>query len=211
MADQRNATLEFQLPPALQTLTPELFKFEAMEAFFNHQQQSQRSIQLREAQTTAQRAIDQSLVSYQAILGQPQAQKHLGDPQAFVGNQSEYRVFEMALRAKLQIDGAHIASETNRVYYCFTRLAGKAAGMMQPWMAAYANNMAEFTVEKFIGQLQNTYLNPELERLASDKSRNMYQGKKSTIDYLADVDRTILEAKRWITRIRPIFRMQNGA
>ena len=169
------------LPPSLRNLTDQ--QLAAMDGLFRQQQQS---IQAEQSQNATHEAIS---------VPQVKVRKHLADPEPFDGsNESGYRAFETSLKAKLHIDGAYIGGRTNQVYYCFTRLSGKAASMMQPWMARHENDTTIFTVGNFIDQLRKAFQNPELERQAEEKLYNMRQGRATVIDYLADVDRTILEA-----------------
>ena len=42
----------------------------------------------------------------------------------------------------------HIVNEANQIYCCYTRLTGKAASLMQPWMSTYEDT-SEFTIWNF--------------------------------------------------------------
>ena len=62
----------------------------------------------------------------------------LPDPERYDGtNPSLNPQFEGLLRAKLEIDGSAIGSESDKVWYAFGRLTGPAAGRVYPWVNAY--------------------------------------------------------------------------
>ena len=65
---------------------------------------------------------------------------------------------------------------------------------MQPWIEANGG-APSFNFSNFLDQLRMTFRDPESTRRAATKLANMQQGTASLTEYLADFDRTMLEAK----------------
>ena len=54
---------------------------------------------------------------------------------------------------KLQVDAASIGETTEQIWYSFSRLSGKTAARIHPWIAIY-KKMPDFTVKNFVAQLK---------------------------------------------------------
>ncbi len=63
-----------------------------------------------------------------------------------------YLQFESMLQAKLEIDGAVIENEREKVWYTFEQLADSAAVQIYPWMT-YAQCQKRFTVDELFTQM----------------------------------------------------------
>lgn len=87
-----------------------------------------------------------------------------------------------------------MGEESNRVWYAYSRLSGRAAEQMQPWGSIFADSK-QFTVNKFFEQMQSAFQDPELPRRAVAKLGSMRQGKQPLPEFIPEFDRTLLEAK----------------
>ena len=137
--------------------------------------------------------LQQQLVN-QTQSHQPiESQKKLPDPERFGQDRSQYPTFETYLRAKLNVDSSIIGNETTKVYYAFGRLSGLAAEQMRPWVSTYSDTPF-FTVGRFIEHMRSSFLDPELQSRAQSKLGYMKQNRRSIGEFLAEYDKTILEA-----------------
>ena len=118
----------------------------------------------------------------------------LPDPSRFKGDRFAYPAFEEQLQGKLQVDGAYLGSQDIQVNYAFGLLEGPALEFMRPWMRAWRNTPF-FTVDAFLTQLRGGYEDPELQENARQKLEEIRQGDRPVLDYIAEFDKTFLEAK----------------
>ena len=118
----------------------------------------------------------------------------LPDPTKFNGDRFAYPAFEEQLLGKLEVDGAYLGGQAIQVNYAFGLLEGQALEFMRPWMQSWRNT-AFFTVNSFLTQLRGGYEDPELQETARQKLEELRQGDRSVIDYLAEFDKTFLEAR----------------
>jgi hypothetical protein len=97
------------------------------------------------------------------------------------------------LEAKLEIDTLAIGEEKDRVWYGFSRLEGKAAARIFPWMSTYKDT-ADLTLGKFFQQLKTAFQDPALKDKALTKLNTLRQGNRSFNEFLSELDRLLLEA-----------------
>ena len=128
-------------------------------------------------------------------VAQAPMKKKLPDPERYDGeDRSHFPAFEINLKAKVHGDAEILGNAKDRVLYAYSRLSGKAAALMQPWIEANGG-APSFNFSNFLDQLRMTFRDPESTRRAATKLANMQQGTASLTEYLADFDRTMLEAK----------------
>ena len=125
---------------------------------------------------------------------EPSSEKaKLPDPTKFSGERFRYPAFEEQLVGKMRVDGSFLGSEDVKVHYAFGLLEGSALEFMRPWMQAHRDT-GGFTVDTFINQLRNGYRDPELSAQARQRLPTIQQGNRSVIEYIAEFDKTFLEA-----------------
>ena len=146
-------------------------------------------------QLRAQIAQPSQLVSAHVTTPHPPMKKKLPDPERYDGeDKAKYPSFETNLEAKIALDGNILGSRANQVWYAYGRLTGRASELLQPWIQKHKDT-PWFTVSSFIEQMRATFQDPELGRRALDKLGSMRQGKQGLREFLADFDRTLLEAR----------------
>ena len=118
----------------------------------------------------------------------------LPDVEKFDGSdKSLYPQFESQLEAKLQVDAASIGETTEQIWYSFSRLSGKAAARIHPWIATYKGTPG-FTVENFVAQLRTAFQDAALQEKAIDRLNTIRQADRPFDDFLSEFDRLLLEA-----------------
>ncbi|KAK9233708.1 hypothetical protein V1525DRAFT_157001 [Lipomyces kononenkoae] len=118
----------------------------------------------------------------------------LPDPEKFTGDDlSLFPQFLGKLQAKLEIDADAIGFEKDHVWYGFSRLEGKSAARIFPWMSAYKGS-AEFSLENFYKQLRAAFEDPALKDKALNRLNTLRQGNRPFSDLMSELDRLLLEA-----------------
>jgi hypothetical protein len=118
----------------------------------------------------------------------------LPDPEKFNGEDlSLYPQFEGKLHAKLEIDRPSIGEAKEQLWYGFSRLEGKAAARIYPWIATYSKTN-KFTLEEFYVQLRTAFQDPALQDKALIRLNTLRQGNRSFNELLTEFDRLLLEA-----------------
>ena len=128
----------------------------------------------------------------------------LPDPEKFDGSDlSLFPQFESQLRAKLRIDEAAIGGPVEQIWYGFSRLSGKAASRIHPWIATYERT-TDFTIEKFFDQLRAAFKDIAQQEKALDKLNSLRQGNRPFDEFLSEFDRLLLEAggHAWDGRVK---------
>ncbi len=121
----------------------------------------------------------------------------LPHPEKFTGeDKTMYPQFEGMLQAKLEIDGAVIGNEREKVWYAFGRLTDSAAVRIYPWMT-YAQRQGRFTVDELFTQMRLAFHDPRHQQKALDSLNRTKQGKRPLNNFLNDFSRLILEAEGW--------------
>jgi hypothetical protein len=119
----------------------------------------------------------------------------LPDPDMFDGeDKALYPQFKGKLAAKLSIDASAIGGTKELLWYGFSRLKGKAAARLLPWMTTFQNNTEEFTMAQFWGQLDAAFLDRAREQKALDRLNVLRQGNRAFDDLLRELDQLLLEA-----------------
>jgi hypothetical protein len=123
----------------------------------------------------------------------------------FFGVRSEFRSWLTQMDAKLSTDKAH-EPESVRFWYMHSRLRGVAANQVEPWVSAIRQTN-QYSVNGLVEQLRLAYDDPQAAERASRKLSVMRQGNKSFAVFLAEFDRTILEAggMSWSDQVRRTF------
>ena len=107
---------------------------------------------------------------------------------------SPLSAFEEQLRSKLEVDGAYLGEQSVQVNYAFGLLEGPALEFMRPWMQS-ARGTLSFSVHNFLGYLRGGYEDPEFAENARLKLGELRQGDRSSIDYIAECDKTFVDAR----------------
>ena len=131
--------------------------------------------------------------------------EQLPKPPEFAGKRSEFRSWLMQIYAKLTTDKAH-EPESVRFWYIHSRLRGEALTQVEPWVnAVHQNN--QHSVDGLIEQLRVAYDDAQAAERASDKLTAIRQGDRPFAAFLAEFDRTILEAGglAWADQVKKTF------
>lgn len=118
----------------------------------------------------------------------------LPDPEPFDGEDlTLYPQFRAKLRAKLSVDASTFGGNFDKLWYGFSRLEGKAAARILPWMTTYEETTM-FNLPKFWDQLDSAFRDRAAKRKAIAKLNRLRQGKKSFDDLLRTMDQLLLES-----------------
>jgi len=131
--------------------------------------------------------------------------EQLPKPPEFAGKRSEFRSWLTQIYAKLTTDKAH-EPEPVRFWYIHSRLRGDALAQVEPWVSAVHQNN-QHSVEGLVEQLRAAYDDAQAAERASSKLTIMRQGNKPFAAFLAEFDRTILEAGgiAWADQVKKTF------
>lgn len=131
--------------------------------------------------------------------------EQLPKPPEFAGKRSEFRSWLTQMYAKLTTDKAH-EPESVRFWYMHSRLRGDALTQVEPWVNA-VHQSNQYSVEGLVEQLRAAYDDAQAAERASRKLTIMRQGNKSFAAFLAEFDRTILEAGglAWADQVKKTF------
>lgn len=118
----------------------------------------------------------------------------LPDPETFDGEDlTLYPQFRAKLRAKLTVDARTFGGNFEKLWYGFSRLEGKAAARILPWMTTYEETTA-FNVPGFWDQMDSAFQDRAAKRKAIAKLNRIRQGKRSFDDLLRNIDQLLLES-----------------
>jgi hypothetical protein len=132
-----------------------------------NEQIRQISAQVDASQTPASTVNPENPPHYPENVKRPRPK--LPDTEKFTGDDpSLFPQFLGKLEAKLETDAASIGEGKDLLWYGFSRLEGKAAARIFPWMSTYKNT-PEFALEKFFQQLKTAFQNPALKDKALTK------------------------------------------
>jgi hypothetical protein len=123
----------------------------------------------------------------------------------FSGKRVEFRPWLMQVKAKLAVDKSE-ETESVRFWYVHSRLRGDALSQTSSWVD-YAESTQTMTVDGLITQLRVAYDDNETAERASRKLNQMRQGSKSFSNFLAEFDRTLLDAGglQWADQAKKAF------
>jgi hypothetical protein len=145
------------------------------------------------------------LPTHQPIGHEAVRREQLPKPPEFAGKRSEFRSWLTQIYAKLTTDKAH-ESESVRFWYIHSRLRGDALTQVEPWVnAVHQNN--QHSVDGLVEQLRAAYDDAQAAERASGKLTVMRQEDKPFAVFLAEFDRTILEAGglTWADQVKKTF------
>lgn len=137
-------------------------------------------------------------------------QESLPKPPEFEGKSREFKPWLSQMEAKLIVDKAH-ESEIVRFWYVHSRLRGRALEQITPWVISTQKMGNSLTVEGLFKQLRNAYEDHESAERAARKLNVLRQGMTPFTTFLAEFDRTILEAGglHWDEQVKKTF-LSNG-
>jgi hypothetical protein len=129
----------------------------------------------------------------------------LPDAPEFDGKKQDFQPWLAHVHAKLTIDRED-RTEAVRAWYVHSRLRGKAMKQVNPWVAQ-AQSSGTMTVEGLVEQLRLAYEDPMATARAATRLNSLKQGTKSFAVFIADFDRTILEAggAAWADSMKQMF------
>ena len=133
----------------------------------------------------------------------------LPKPPEFHGDRAEFRPWLGQIRAKLEVD-LSAEKETVQFWYTHNRLRGRALQQVTPWVTS-AQQMDSLTTEGLFEQLRLAYDDHESAERAARKLNTLRQGTKPFSIFLAEFDRTLLDAGglHWDEQVKKTFLM-NG-
>ena len=102
--------------------------------------------------------------------------------------------YKEQLKGKMRVDGNFLGSEDIRVHYAFGLLEKDALELMRPWVRTH-RDMEGSRSAAFLEHLRSAYQDPELAEQARQKHKFIYQGNRSVLEYIAEYDKTYLEAQ----------------
>lgn len=188
-------------PPAwAQTL---LQRLEILENAVRHSQATTPIIETPQSETpvdptTIPLPIDETepLNNLAELLRQiPTNKRKLPDLAAFDGTKNSYRPWKAQAYAKLAIDLRNEPDDV-RFWYIYSRLSGKAAAQVTPWISAAIQDQRPITVEDtngLIKQLDLAYDDPQSMERAMQRLNTLRQGNRPFAKYLALFEKTLLE------------------
>jgi len=123
----------------------------------------------------------------------------------FNGKRAEFRPWLTQARAKLVVDKSG-ESESVRFWYVHSRLRGYALSQVSPWVDSVLET-SDMTTEGLIGQLVAAYDDVDTAERASKKLSQLKQEGKPFSSFIAEFDRTLLEAGglSWADPVKKTF------
>ncbi|OQD83488.1 hypothetical protein PENANT_c016G07664 [Penicillium antarcticum] len=120
--------------------------------------------------------------------------KHsLPNPEKFTGSSVKFDTWDVAIRAKLAIDGQAIGDATAQFYYVYLNLDSKVQAMVLPQLA-YAKASGNHDYSTILDQLARVYDNPNKVQEAEDRLLNLKQDTDPLAAYIAKFERNLYEA-----------------
>ena len=183
----------------------------ATQLFQMVQSQSQRmeglEQQLRERQNGGSTLTPETSANGDAVRESTaiQGKKKLPELPEYSGKRVEFRPWLTQARAKLAVDKAG-ETETVRFWYIHSRLRGEALTQVSAWVDAVVSTN-ETTTEGLFGQLKAAYDDNDAAERASRKLSTMRQGSKKFNAFLAEFDRTLMDAGGigWADQVKKTF------
>jgi hypothetical protein len=120
----------------------------------------------------------------------------LPDPTPFSGEDPAlYPQFEAKLTAKIEVDKDAIGNNYQLMWYAFSRLEGKAAARVLPWIQAkQETDPNSLTWDTFKSFLRTTFSDPERRTKAISRLNTIKQRGKGLTEFLGEFDQLLLEA-----------------
>ena len=147
-------------------------------------------------------------VTTQDIIQEPLAvrkKNKLPELPEFNGKRAEFRPWLTQVKAKLAVDKTE-ETETVRFWYVHSRLRGDALSQTSSWVDS-VESTHQMTIEGLISQLRAAYDDNDAAERASRKLNQMRQGFKPFCTFLAEFDRTLLDAggMGWADQVKKTF------
>jgi Retrotransposon gag protein len=123
----------------------------------------------------------------------------------FSGKRAEFRPWLTQAKAKLAVDKLE-ETEIVRFWYVHSRLRGDALSQTSSWVDS-VESTEHMTVDGLVSQLRAAYDDNDTAERASRKLSQMRQGPKSFGTFLAEFDRTLLDAGGlgWADQVKKTF------
>lgn len=123
----------------------------------------------------------------------------------YEGRRSDFRAWRDQVNAKINIDLAR-ENPTIQAWYIHSRLRGRALQQITPWVNT-AVQQGALTPDGLLYQLQIAYDDPESAERAARKLNTLRQGTKSFNLFLAEFERTLLDAGGidWSDQVKKTF------
>jgi len=123
----------------------------------------------------------------------------------FNGKRLEFRPWLTQANAKLNVDKSG-ETEAVRFWYLHSRLRGSALSQISPWVDS-VQSTPEMTTKGLISQLEAAYEDVDAAERASRKLSQLKQGGRPFGTFLAEFNRTLLEAKglNWDNSVKKTF------
>ncbi|KAK9326469.1 hypothetical protein V1520DRAFT_158094 [Lipomyces starkeyi] len=86
---------------------------------------------------------------------------------------------------------AKLPDGKDHVWYCFSRLDGKAAARVYPWMSTYKDSADDFTTESFYKQLKIAFEDPAHKDKALNRLNTLRQGNRPFSELMSELDRLL--------------------
>jgi hypothetical protein len=131
------------------------------------------------------------------------------DPPVFEGKKSEFQSWLAQVQAKLDVDRSD-EPENIKFWYLHSRLGGKALLQITAWVTT-AVRRGTASVIGLVDQLRLAFEDTQAKQRAANKLNELQQKKKSFATYIADFERTVLEAggAEWTDDVKITF-LQRG-
>jgi hypothetical protein len=125
--------------------------------------------------------------------------KHsLSHPNKYDGqDRAAYPAFKGYLQVKFRIDSAAIGGETEKVWYGYGYLTGKAAERIFPWLAATEKRQMPLRVDDFLAQMDAAFDDPQSVQRALEWINSEKQGSRPFRNFLQEFEQKLLEAGGW--------------
>jgi hypothetical protein len=152
-------------------------------------------------ETAASTVIEESVREPPAV----RLRKKLPELPEFSGKRNEFRPWITQAKAKLSVDKA-TEPEAVQFWYIHSRLRGEALAQVSAWVDAVIST-DRMTIEGLFGQLRAAYDDNDAAERASRKLNIIRQGTKSFSAFLAEFDRTLLDAGGigWADQVKKTF------
>lgn len=126
----------------------------------------------------------------------PRPRARLPDPSPFSGEDlALYPQFEAKLTAKIEVDRDAIGNDHQLMWYAFSRLEGKAATRVLPWIQAkQETDPSSLTWEAFRDFLRTSFSDPLRRTRAISRLNTIKQRGRDLIEFLGEFDQLLLEA-----------------
>jgi hypothetical protein len=137
------------------------------------------------------------------------ARDKLPEAPEFEGRKVDFQPWLSQVWAKLSVDRRN-EPEDVRFWYIHSRLRKKALTQMGSWVTV-VQNTDNMTVDGLIRQLKLVYEDPQQKARASNKLGILKQGLRSFASYLAEFEKTVLDAggAMWDDTVKRTF-LANG-